>query len=141
MILKEIDSPSPRSCQLPRVPYWGVRHIAHLLFPCWNFVLAWICTGLVHAVLTSEIHMCNFPAVSRKHCFGIAISCLWLFYFPPFLLQRPLSLRRRGCDTDVSFKTQHSTVSYSLHRGQLWAFVLTTISFSWSNSDGCRKMY
>lgn len=52
---------------------------------------------------------------------------LLIFLMPP--LRWFLSLVGRGFGVDTSFRDKHFAVSYSLHAGQLWTSVLTTIYY------------
>lgn len=61
--------------------------------------LAWSCTGLV-CEQSLWVHMCNYPAVSRKLCFLVAIYCLRLLqFFWPLFFNGLLWAWEKGCDT------------------------------------------
>lgn len=57
--------------------------------------------------------MCNCPTVSEKHCYIIAIHCLWLLHSPPLLWWSwwTVNLRRRGYDISVPFRDEQSECS------------------------------
>lgn len=76
---------------------------------CMGFHLLWI-------------NMCSVPAVSRKPCFLVVAHCLRLLRsFHSFPMWSP-NLGRRLCDTDVLFRAQQSTVSFSLHLDPMPSF-------------------
>lgn len=62
-------------------------------------------------------HRCNCLDVSTKHCFLAVIHRLWLLHAAPFSII--LSFKKRECDIDVYFSSEHSTFSYSLHLDQM----------------------
>lgn len=52
-----------------------------------------------------------------EHSFLVFFHCIWLLHFHTL------------CSTDVPFKNENSTSSYSLHLGQLYVSVLITIYY------------
>lgn len=130
--LKKLDSPSPGSYPFPLAPQLRVGLHASFPSPCWDFI--WLELVQVLCVLSQLlwVHMCNcLPWYIRKtlfHC-GHPLS-LALTVFLLTLAQLPLSLGRRGWDTDVPFRVKHSEVFYSLYLDQLWVSV---------NHHNCKK--
>ena len=103
-----ILNPLSPICATQHVTYWDVVTIdfpgavlvqkADPLFPsssmarggtsCPPPLLAWACTGLVHAVTVtagvSGVHMCSFPHVPRRHRMLVVFYHLWRSHSPAF---------------------------------------------------------
>lgn len=75
--------------------------------------------------------MCNYPVVSRKHQFLRFIYLLYTWYNIQLLeslsLQNDLSFETNKYGIGVTFRTDHSTVLYSVYLDQLWISVLIII--------------
>lgn len=91
--------------------------------PCWDFCLAWTCTGPVYAVMVS-VSSCVHPS-----CYIWKMLFLWshptplaLIIFPP-LLHGFQSAGAKELDEDILFKTECSKVSHFLCIVYLWVSV------------------
>lgn len=83
--------------------------------------LAWSFTGLLSAVTVAVSSYAQLSCVQEVPLL-VAVSA-----FLPFLPQSSLILGRKKDDIDVPVKAENPTGSYSLHLGQLWAFVLISV--------------
>lgn len=76
------------------------------------------CTGLMRAVLAVVTPICATTLLHPENCVSLYSSTTYGFC--------SLSASR-GCNTDVLFKPESSTVSYSVYPGQLWVSLLVNI--------------
>lgn len=127
--------------------YWGMQcwrrlsfplqkdnvSMASLWIPCQtpisilSFSLVWHFIGFVCVVIIAVSYVCNFPAVSRRHCFFV-VTHLFMFLYVSFPFSTMiLDLLEEGMQYIYLVMTENSEIFYSPHFGQLWACMLITI--------------
>lgn len=121
--LRKINSPPSRSLQLLLGYGWD--------FMTSSLLYARIVAGVVLHTQSQPllVHMCNATVMSNKHSFAANVHYFWLlpfFLHPSMVSPEPWD---RTENIYVSLKTEHSTVSFSLHQGQLGVSSLITIYY------------
>lgn len=116
----------PLLCQQPSVDSSSARGGTSWSLPLsmLRFWLIWLCLGLEHVVVQAVVSLCVHSAVTLiKYRFAIGIYYLCSLQFST--LPSPMVPEFQGYD--VSFRADHSTVSYSLNTSQLRVSVLISI--------------
>lgn len=116
ILKKKPDSPSNIRHQLSialQLEVW----IHECLHPCWN--------GLILCRLFTGNHNCCVFMWNSSVMFRVAVLLLLLQSFIPIIRDGPWALAKES-DTNVSFVSEHSTITESLHLDQFWGFVFTT---------------
>lgn len=118
--LRKINSPPSRSLQLLLGYGWD--------FMTSSFLYVRIVAGVVLHTQSQplSVHMCNATVMSNKHSFAANFWLLPFFLHPSMMSPEPWD---RTENIYVSLKTEHSTVSFSLHQGQLCVSSLITIYY------------
>lgn len=124
--LTKSDFSCPRNYYMKLAPQLGLGHPSHpYLWLHAGILIVW---NLYTLSQSPWVLMCNWPVVSRKHYFLLVIHHLAL---TTFLLHLSQTLGIGGIEYDINilYRVEYSEVSYSLHIGQLWVFVLIAICF------------
>lgn len=104
--LKENSLSLSHSYQLPTDPQLELGLLAHFCLSCWAFVLLGISQVLCLLSQMLCIHMCSFSVVSRQH--DLLASTSGSYNLSLSVLQWSLSFGRRGYDTLLPFRAEHS---------------------------------
>lgn len=85
--------------------------------------------------------MCVVVLACLENVWLYKLSYLAFTISPCLFLDVYLSLKVKGCDIDVPFRAEHSSVSYFLNIDQLWVSILTAIYHKKKFSDEDWQMH